>query len=222
MLGVGIAVVIVAEYVVLLRTLGPDDPPDPPGATLARTSTEPPDELRSTGTSVRSVLQLDGRIRVTQWVRVPAAVDEITLASYAPEESDEPPVATGVEIISASGRVVLSEGEVGADPRTVPLGPARVLRLTYDLTGAMSMSGSVPGRALAASVALDVAYPGEAAATVEVMVEDTVEATGAEVLTLACGRDDLRPCGRPDDAGWRVRLSGAARDDRVSAQVDLP
>ena len=191
LLGLGVAAVIVAEYAVLLQTLRPYDPPEPPSATLTLPTTEPPDALRSTGAYVRSVVQPDGTIRVTQWVRVGAAVDRITLASYDPDQSGEPPVATDLDIVDASGSVVLSEGEVGTGGRTIELEASRVLRLTYDLTGAVSMSGSVPGRAIATSTALDVDYPDEGPATLEV--------TGAEVLTLACGGlepDDLRPCGR--------------------------
>jgi hypothetical protein len=217
LLGLGVAAVIVAEYAVLLRTMRPYDPPEPPSATVTPTKPEPPGALRSTGTHARSVVHPDGTIRVTLWVRVGADVDRITLASYDPDQSGEPTVATHLDIVDASGSEVLSEGKVGTDARTVELESSRELRLTYDLTGAVSMSGSVPGRAIATSTALDVEYPDEGPATLEV--------TGAEVLTLACGGlepDDLRPCGRPDGGGWRVRLDGAVRDDRVSAQLDLP
>ena len=217
LLGFCVAAVIVGEYGLLFQTLRPSAPPESPSATLTRPMTEPPDALRSTGAYVRSDVQPDGTIRVTQWVRVGAAVDRITLASYDPGQPGEPPVATHLDIVDASGRVVLSQGEVGTGGRTIELESSRVLRLTYDLTGAVSVSGSVPGRAIATSTALDVDYPDEGPATVEV--------TGAEVLTLACGGlepDDLRPCGRPDGTGWRVRLAGVVRDDRVSAQLDLP
>jgi len=217
LLGLGVAAVIVAEYAALLLTMPQDDRPEPPSATVTLPTAGPPDALRSTGAYVRSVVQPDGTIRVTQWVRVGAAVDRITLVSYDAEQPGEPPVATDLDIVDTSGSVVLSEGTVGAGGRTVELESARVLRLTYDLAGAVSMSGSVPGRAIATSTALDVEYPDEGPTTLEV--------TGAEVLTLACGGpgpDDLRPCGRPDGTGWTVRLTGEVSDDRVSAQLDLP
>ncbi|MET0524340.1 MAG: hypothetical protein ABWZ91_06035 [Nocardioides sp.] len=217
LLGLVVAAVIVAEYAALLLTMPEDDPPDAPSATVTLPTSEPPDALRSTGAYVRSVVQPDGTIRVTQWVRVGAAVDRISLVSYDADPSGEAPVATDLDIVDSSGSVVLSGGTVGTDGRTVELGSARVLRLTYDLAGAVSMSGSVPGRAIAMSTALDVDYPDEGPTTLEV--------TGAEVLTLACGGpepDDVRPCGRPDGTGWTVRLAGEVRDDRVSAQLDLP
>jgi hypothetical protein len=218
-IGAVVAAVLVVECVVLVDALRDDNDPGPPAkAAAAARSLELPPVLAASGNFVRSNVRPNGTIRVTQWIRSHTDVDRITLSSYDADPPGGAPVANHLDVVDGGGQVAASDVEVGPDPRVVVfLVPTRVLRLTYTLRGAMDVSGSVPGRALAVPL-LDVDYDGQDGPT-------TLEVTGVEVLNLACTDPvpsaEPRPCGEPDETGWRVTLEGSDRDDRVTAQVDL-
>ncbi len=214
--------VLVVECFAIARSLRSSDPQE--GALPAPlVPLVAPRALPDEGSLVQSDVRSDGSIAVTQWIRTSTDIDEVALSAATPAGGAGTPEAV-------DGRLVGSDGTILADDITVDTAavrirfdePTRLVRATYVLRGAVDASGTVDGRLRASIVSLDLDFAAEAGPTVVV-----VSGHDGEVLNLACanarsGVALLRPCGAPDGARWRVRLPAADREDRVTAQVDVP
>jgi hypothetical protein len=221
LVGAGV-VILLLECVAIVRSLRSDSaglfPPSRGVAPLAA-----PAELPAKGALVRSVVEADGSVEVTQWIRSGDSIGEITLS--APEGAADAAVrATDGRIVAADGTILADHLAVDAAPKRVRFAnPTTLVRATYVLRGAVVSSDSVDGRLLARVVALDLDFPAQGGPTVVVVAAG---GTGGEVRNLACvnARSPvalMRPCGAPDGSRWLVRLPPESRTDRVTAQVDL-
>jgi hypothetical protein len=180
----------------------------------------PPAELPAVGAYVRSEVLGSGRIEVLQWIRSATPLTSLLLEAHDAPLPPETAQARHLDVVTGGGRVVVSDGVVGATPTKVDLGgPTKVVRLRYELTGVVDRASSVSGRALAGVTFLDVDYLPEAGPA-------RVLVSGPAVLNLSCADRASetalrRPCGAPRGSGWQVTLAGPDRDDRVAAQLDL-
>lgn len=178
---------------------------------------EPPRETPKVGSYTESRIAANGEVRVTQWIRSRRPLLGVRL------RIPNVPVA---ESVRATGLLVAADGTTLDEPKTLgPSGrqisfdtPARVVHLSYTLSGVVERSSSVPGRALARVTALDTSYhPHKGAARLTVISHKVLSTACAATATSA-----LRPCGTPSDNGhWTVVLHGAERGDSVAAQVNF-
>lgn len=188
-----------------------DDPAEPG----AGGSVAPPRALARAESYVDTQVLPAGDLVVRQWIR---AREPLTVLGL------ELPDVTGAEDLSADQVEVVADGVVAAGPDRVTAAGATYtfeestsVLVTYRLEGAVQVSDSAAGRALAVVTALDTAY----APRVE---RETRVVHGPEVLSLACSRPDEspEPCGRADgDDQWEVDLSADRVGDRVLAQLNL-
>ena len=158
----------------------------------------------------------EGDVEATQWIAAAEPLDRLQL---------ELPELAGAEGITASVVTVLADGELIAGPNrltrgggaTYALDSASNVQVSYRLSGAVVLSSSVTGRALAAA-GMGVGFEPRSRREIRV-----VRAPG--VLSLACGRpasQRLVPCGKetgPEE--WTVDLTEREVDDRVVVQLDL-
>lgn len=157
-----------------------------------------------------------GEVTVRQWIRPGSAIRSVVLA--LPDVPGSVRLyADEVEVV-ADGTVAEGPGRITDDPATYRFDATTDVRLRYLLLGAVQVSASSSGRALAVATSLETTYGPRAAREVRV-----VSATA--VLSLACARTPERPpvpCGQADGTGrWRVETTDASGTDRVLAQVDL-
>lgn len=205
----GLALVGVAGslLVLALRDSGPDRPAD---------GTDARGPIRSDTSYVVSEVRPNGDIVVRQRIRAARPMQLLHL--------DLPP-GPGGEGVFARQVEIVADGEAVVGPATITdafaryiFAPSTDVRISYRLTGAVELSESVPGRALAVVTSLDVRYAPRVA-------RETRVVRAPEVLMLACSRSTEEPpvpCGEPDGVGrWRVDLTGARVDDRVVAQLTL-
>jgi hypothetical protein len=160
------------------------------------------------------------QLRVTHWIHTHSGVLQVRVR--VPHVPGLEPGAVQVSrlVVASDGRSVPGAAAPQASREaTYVVPPGRQIYVSYVLTGAVQLTGSSPGRALARITSLDV-----------VAAQDPVARTmfsivGARVLALACahGRPSglPRPCGRVTDGRWQVDLRNAHTDDRVMAQMDL-
>lgn len=206
---VGLALLCIANFL-LVRSLLDNGPDRPAGVGDASTRTRP-----DVSYVVSEVLP-NGSVVVRQRIRAVQPVELLRLVL---------PLATGAEGVSASQVDVVADGVAILGPETITDGfasfsfaPATDVRVSYRLTGAVKLSESVPGRALAVVTSLDVRYGPR-------VERETRVVRASEVLMLACSRSPEEtpvPCGEPDgDGRWRVDLTGQRVDDRVVAQLTL-
>ena len=104
------------------------------------------------------------------------------------------------------------------DSATYPFAGARLIRLSYLLSGVLELSSTTSGRALARVTSLDLSYePGSR--------RSVIAFRGARLLSLACDADgdDDPPirCGVRGEDGWSVDVPDP-QGYRVMAQLDLP
>lgn len=214
---------VVVVLVVLLRGRGDDA--DAPAADAPRlvpaTPPSAPVRLPDPGAYVDALVQPDGSVEVTHWLRPAEGVDEVTIAAYPTLRADGQPSVTDLQVQTSLGEVQLPEApRIGTDPVTVPLVRSSLLVvLTYTLDGVTDADGTVPGRALVDSVLADVDYTGEDGDT-------RVQVGGRTIESLACVADLRSPltqvvCGAGREGGWAVNLAPRQLDDKVIAQVDL-
>ncbi|MBZ5738876.1 hypothetical protein [Nocardioides mangrovi] len=190
-------------------------PGDPASERVAVLRDAPP--VPRNGSYVRSGIDADGTIHVTQWIRSRRGIHGLTIALPI-ASSGTSPAASDLRLVDGTGGDQRPVGPVGSSPAVVSfLVPVHVVRLSYVLTGTVTVSPSAPGRALADPVSLEV-DPSTGARGPR-----TVEVTGTHVLNLACGSEagtELEPCGRPGSDGWSTTLR-ATEHDRVVAQLDF-
>jgi hypothetical protein len=213
-----VLVLAIAVFVLLRPVLAEDDESDP-GEEARTLPFEPPIGLPVNGSYVETDVLPSGDLRVTHWIHTKVPQFSIKLMAPVLAGIDSGTVtATGVEV-AADGRVVPGSSSVDGVSQSYPFHGAESIYVTYVLSGAMELSSSVEGRALARVTALDLEYlsmGGESVRSVQ----------GAEVLNLACspsGAPDAspKPCGKPDSDGWKVRLTGKKWNDHVMAQLNL-
>jgi hypothetical protein len=157
-----------------------------------------------------------GEVVVRQWLRSAEPVERLRLVL---------PQAPGTEGMSAIAVDVVADGRKGVGPASITgdeatyeFPPATQLRVRYRLTGALALSDSAPGRALALATNLDATYGTP-------LEGETRVISGPQVLNLACSPsadEPPVPCGQADSDGrWRVDLVGDRVTDRVMAQLSL-
>jgi hypothetical protein len=213
----GLAVAIVA-VVGLVRSVPSGERAESTAPAEWPGSPRPP-ALSAPGALVSSEVRASGTIRVIHWIRAQAPISQIVVAVPDRPLPPGPPLARRVRVEEAGGTVLAVTSRVGSRPRALALSrPARLFRLTYELTGVVDRSASVTGRALAGVTFLHVDFARRTGPT-------EVTVTGSRVLNLGCvptAADPVsRPCGAPDGQGWSVTLPTAERDGQVIAQLDL-
>ena len=209
----GLLVVLVVA-VGLTSMLTGEDPSRPPGRATA--SVERPPVAIAAGESYVALRVLtNGDVQATHWITAARPLDRLRL---------DLPQLVGTGKVTASALAVLADGEVVPGPDrvtsggvTYPLDSVASVQVSYRLTGAAALSGSVAGRALAAA-GMEVDY--EPRSHHETRV---VRAPG--LLSLACGdpvSERLVPCGVETGRGeWSVDLDGPRVADRLVVQLDL-
>lgn len=209
-------VVVLAVGVWLMSMLVVDEPSGSGSDGRAAAFATPPPVPVGPGESyVELDVVADGDVEATHWIAAAEPLDRLRL---------ELPELAGAEGITASVVTVLADGELIAGPNrltrggvTYALDSASNVQVSYRLTGAVVLSGSVTGRALAAA-GIGVGYEPRSRREIRV-----VRAPG--VLSLACGApasERLVPCGKetgPEE--WTVDLTEREVDDRVVVQLDL-
>jgi hypothetical protein len=213
----GLAVVIVA-VVGLVRSVPLGERAGPP-VVVAWPGPPRPPALSQPGAVVSSEVRASGTIRVIHWIRARAPVSQVVVAVPDRPLPPGPPFARGLRVDEVGGTVLAVSSRVGSRPRALVLSrPARLFRLTYELTGVVDRSASVTGRALAGVTFLHVDFARRTGPT-------EVTVTGSRVLNVGCvatAADPVsRPCGAPGGQGWSVTLPIAEPDGQVVAQLDL-
>jgi hypothetical protein len=194
----------------LVTALRDDDPARPAGGPV------PTSPARSGTSQVVSEVRASGDVVVHQRIRTTRPIQllrlELPLAPVG-----EGMTARQVEIV-ADGVAVVGPATITDEFATYTFSPATDVRVRYRLTGAVELSESAPGRALAVVTSLNVRY-------VPRVERETRVVRASEVLLLACSQSTDEPpvpCGERDgDGGWRVDLTGERVDDRVVAQLTL-
>ncbi len=221
-LGVG----LVVGLTLVTHDLGDDGPTaisaaDGSAELLPREALQAPERLPDPGAYVEAVVEPDGSVEVTHWLRPTEGISELTVRAYPTRQVAGPSSVTDLAVRTGRGEVQLTEPfTAGADPRTVTLvRSSRLIELSYTVDGVTDDEGSVVGRALVDSVLADVDHAAELGRT-------RVELGGREILQLACFPEDgsvadQRSCGTLSDGAWSVDLTSGQLDDKVLAQVDL-
>ncbi|RYB95533.1 hypothetical protein EUA93_14995 [Nocardioides oleivorans] len=192
--------------------LGSDDPPAPSDTPAAQLPAGWPEAGASrTLTRVRS----DGSLEVTHWIHTEDPLDQVDVS--LPEAGEGTAVvATDVQV-TADGEAASGPAEITFSRATYVFSSATLIRVTYDLDGAVQRSSSATGRGLATTTALDVSAT---------QPRDVRVIRSAEVLSLSCAptmATELVPCGTSDgDGEWKVQLTGSEAGGRVVAAVTVP
>lgn len=214
----GVVVVTALVGSVVGVRLWTDDPPRASLADARSFESAPPQPLRAGEAYVRTEVLPSGDLTVTHWIAGRRLLDSVRLLP--------PEVAAGKRVTAEEVRVVVDDAVVPGPDRISMLTAryffrvASTVQISYRLTGALELSGSAPGRALARPTALDVLTYERASQHV------TRTVIAPRVLALACappGRStDPVPCGTRVSAGqWTVELPGRRSRDRVIAVLTV-
>jgi hypothetical protein len=220
--------VVVLVVALAFRALSRDDHPAPSAdsraprshATLPPTPADAPDE----GLYVVSDVTADGDVDVQTWLRAPQPITELELTTTDPDLLPGSAESLDLIVRTMDGKLVAHRDSVGTNHQHIRLRePAADLFFSYTVDGAMDdASSTVAGRTLARVLGMDVDYVGADTG----VVRRLVTAPGT-VLNVACLRPRSgfqatpRPCGKPTGEGdWLVELHGAARNDRLLAQLE--
>lgn len=185
-----------------------EEPTERPSAAAAP-ATWPEAGAARTVTQVRP----DGVLEVTHWIHATDSLDELDL--LLPERQEGGPIrASAVQVVAddqpASGPAVLTFSQA-----SYVFADATRIRVRYELSGAVEMSTSAPGRGLATTTSLEVSAT---------LARDTRVVRSPAVLSLACTdtAGSIAPCGASDHAGqWTVKLTGDDVGARVIAVVTV-
>ena len=189
-----------------------DDPSEPAGSGVAGLAPR----LGPGESYVDSRVLPTGEVTVRQWIRPGSAIDSVVLGlpdvpGTARLYADE------VEVV-ADGTPAEGPDRIAGGPATYTFDPTTDVVVRSRLLGAVEVSGSSAGRALAVATSLETTYSPRA-------VRETRVVSATAVLSLACARTPERspvPCGQADGTDrWRVETTDARGTDRVLAQVDL-
>lgn len=210
-----LAVAVVAVLALVYVLVAPRDDADPTPRTASPAERLGFPAAVPAGTEyVRSRVLDSGEIEVDHWI---ASRRPMSLVVAPPPEApaDTDVRAADVQVETPEG-ARQGAGIVETHPRTYFVGGAEQVHVSYVLTGAVVRRGG-PGRVLARPTSLNLDYPGD-------RLPRVVELVGGRVLAAACSAGDAtgpRPCGQREGRSWRVRLEPLARDDVVTARVDL-
>jgi hypothetical protein len=164
------------------------------------------------GAYAESVVRRNGTVEVRQWIRSEQPIQRLVLA--LPRVPGHVNVAAADVLVIADGQPVDGPSSITGDPATYELGAARDVRVAYVVTGAVELSNSAAGRALAAATSVDVTPRPPT---------DVRVVRAPQVLNLACSPSVAVvpvPCGRRLSAdAWGVELTGDEGAGRVVAQV---
>ncbi len=210
--------VVLVLTAVLVRSALKDQPAgtEASGGSSGRIPT-PPAAAPEVGSYVESRVAANGDVRVRQWVRSRSPLLAVRLQMDALPAADRSPKATDVVVDSDQTLLNRPTSITSTGQRLFFSSPPRVVYLSYTLKGAVDISPSVPGRALARATAirLDVS---------PMTGPSRVTLVSNEVLSMACSQSPVgapAPCGKPGKHRWSVLLTGDKRDDTVMAQVNL-
>jgi hypothetical protein len=171
----------------------------------------------SPGSYVEARVQPGGDIVVRQQISTEEPVRELVIS--VPELAPGASVGGTRVRVLAQGVPVAGPARIQRAGATYVFAPSTDLVVTYRVVGALHLSDSVPGRALAVTTTLDVSYAGRPE-------RETRVVAAPEVLSLACVgsvQETPEPCGTAQGPGrWQVELVGEDVTDRVIAQLDLP
>jgi hypothetical protein len=216
-LAAGLLVVIVLTAVLVRSAL--DDQP-------SRTSSSgrpgpripaPPASAPDVGSFVESRVSANGDVHVRQWVRSKKPLFAVRLEMPAVPAGERVPRATDMVVASDQALLNRPVTVTSAGQRLFFSTPPRRVYLSYTLKGAVVMSPSAPGRALARATAMHLDYSPRTGPSRVTLLSN-------KVLSMACSDSPVaapHPCGKPGEQGWSVLLKGDARDDTVVAQIDL-
>jgi hypothetical protein len=175
-----------------------------------------PTGLRADEGYVETRVHADGTVEVHQWVRADEALDRLTLR--VPRVTSAGRLAADDVEVLADGERVRGREEISFFAATYDLAGAREVEVRYRLLGALQLSDSAPGRALAVATGLEARFAPAPAREVRVV-------KAPEVLSLACTPSpDVSPvpCGTPDGEGeWHVDLTGRRLAERVVASLTV-
>jgi hypothetical protein len=158
-----------------------------------------------------------GELRVEQWIRSTVAVSGLTVATpRGPLLVPGAVLATDLQVV-ADGAEVQGPEQLVNDSATYSFAGARLIRLSYRLSGVLELSSTASARALARATSLDLSYqPGSR--------RSVIAFRGARLLALACDADGNAnppiPCGVRGEDGWTVDVPDL-QSYRVMAQIDL-
>jgi hypothetical protein len=159
-------------------------------------------------------VRADGVLLVTHWIHTEKPLDQLDVS--LPESGEGTAVeATNVEV-TADGEAASGPSEITFSRASYVFDPATMIRVTYELDGAVERSSSAAGRGLATTTALDVSAT---------QPRDVRVIRSAQVLSLSCAATaatELAPCGTSEGAGeWKVQLTGTDAGSRVVAAVTV-
>jgi hypothetical protein len=217
---VGLLLLVIALSVVLLVRGGEEqaERAADSGASTDRVDViRPPAEAPPSGTYVETRVTKKGDVQVRQWIRSASPLFGVLISI--------PPLPGGPGKLTATDVVVSADEAVLNQPDTVDArgnkvffaAPPELVHVRYTLRGVVQESTSVPGRAFLRTTALNVAHSPQSGPTRVTVLGD--------VLSLACVATPLaapRPCGEPSKGRWTVLLKGPARNNVVTAQINLP
>lgn len=212
----GLAVGVVVLVVVVGQTR--EDAPD---VSLAGSTPSveflPPVPLAVGQAYIRTELLPSGDLLVTHWIRSSEPLDSMLLSR--PDISDQVELKAEQVRVVADGQIVVGPERVSIMAGRYTFASASTVQVEYLLSGAVRLSGSAPGRALARTSSLDVTYEPASTRVIRSVL-------APEVLSLACSRPvraaPSMPCGNLRSRGeWTVELDGPDARDRVMAQVNV-
>lgn len=216
----GVLVVVLVTAVLMAVWGGHPGADDVPRASLADArsfESAPPRPLAAGEEYVRTEVLPSGDLTVTHWIKSGLQLSSVRMRS--------PEVAAPQKVTAEEVRVVVDDAVVPGPGRISGLTAryyfqvASTVQISYLLTGALELSGSVRGRALARPTSLDVLY-----GRGSLQVTHTV--IGPHVLALACVTPVRSitpvPCGtRVSKGQWMVELPGRRPVDQVIAALNL-
>lgn len=218
--GAALAVLLVIGVVATSWLRGPDAP-DAPGSSAAATddaSLDSPLTLVEDSEYVETRVRDDGHLVVTHWIQSSEPMDSMTITVPTRPGLEAQAVTVEDLVVAADGVEVDAPDTSSGAEWTDELGGAQTLFVQYDLSGALQLSDSAEGRALATMTSLIVDVERD-------LVTKTQAFPGAQVLTLAClppGTEAMpRPCGTLDADTWTVVSDPDHVQDTVIGQFDL-
>ncbi|HSU03874.1 MAG TPA: hypothetical protein VLK03_15095 [Nocardioides sp.] len=181
----------------------------------------PPDSSASSGWPAKGAARTltevrpDGVLEVTHWIHAARPLDAVQLA--LPRSVDPGSLVASAVEVTADGRPVSGRDRITTFGGSYVLDDATLVLVSYELTGAVELSSSAPGRGLVTTTAIDVSAG---------QVSERRVVRSEAVLSLACAaseRGEAEPCGeREDDHQWSVQLGDREAGTRVMAVVTVP
>ncbi|SED34101.1 hypothetical protein SAMN04489844_4214 [Nocardioides exalbidus] len=160
-------------------------------------------------------VEAGGVLEVTHWIHTDEPLDQVDVS--LPESGEGSAVAATDVRVTADGEPASGPTEITFSRATYVFDSATLIRVTYELKGAVQRSTSAVGRGLATTTSLDVSAT---------QPRDVRVIRSAAVLSLSCAATaaaELAPCGEAEGTGeWKVQLTGTSAGGRVVAAVTVP